>query len=138
MEAWNAVCIFDSTSLAMIRQCLSDAVIPSWLERPPVNLGEKRHGKLKAGQWLQLFSVFLLLILPEIWLASNSHHEALLDNFHDLVTYTNIICSYSVSSASADLYLHHFIQYRKSSKILFPNIRKTSSCLNFLNSAFSS
>jgi len=123
LEAWKAVCIFDSTSLAMIRQCLSDTVIPSWLERPPVNLGEKRHGKLKADQWLQLFTVFLPLILPEIWLAeSNPRHTALLSNFHDLVACTNIVCSYSVSSASADLYLYHFIQYRKSSKILFPNV----------------
>jgi hypothetical protein len=32
LGAWKAVCIFDNSSLAMIRQCLSDTVIPSWLE----------------------------------------------------------------------------------------------------------
>ncbi len=88
-----------------------------------MNLGEKRYGKLKADQWLQLFNVFLPLILPEIWLAeSNPCHTALLSNFHDLVAWTNIVCSYSVSSASADLYLYHFIQYRKSFKVLFLNV----------------
>ena len=123
-EAWQATCIFTAAELSNIRTCLADTVIPSWLEHPPTNLGEKSHGKLKADHWFLLFSVFLPLVLPEIWASDSSspHHTALLENFHDLVTCTNIIGSYSTSSLSADDYLHHYIKYRESSKVLFPNI----------------
>ena len=123
-EVWTATCIFSSKELLHIQQCLSKAVVPSWLERPPTNFGEKSHGKLKADQWLQLFSVFLPLVLPEIWLQSGSQRigTALLLNFHDLITCTNIVCAYTTSSEAADLYLDHYTQYCKSSKRLFPNV----------------
>ena len=120
---WKESCVFDDATLLRIRECLASVVIPSWAERPPTNLGEKSHGKLKADQWLQLFSVFLPLILPEIWSSSlNQHHQSLLENFHDLVACTNIICSYSVTEDSANLYHEHYIRYLKSSKTLFPNV----------------
>jgi len=121
-EVAASICIFDGAVLNLIHACLAETVIPSWLERPPTNLGAKSHGKLKADQWLQLFSVFLLLILPELW-SSDSNHVALLENFHDLVVCTNILCAYSVSPASADLYHDHYISYRKSSRALFPNMK---------------
>jgi hypothetical protein len=113
-EEWGAGCIFDKTQLAAICRCLTDTVILSWLEQPPQNLGEKAHGKLKADQWLMLISVFLPLILPEIWLAaeSPSHRDVqLLDNFHDLVSCTNIVCSYLTLSSLADNYLETYIRY---------------------------
>jgi hypothetical protein len=120
----KVTCIFNSAELSSIHSCLSDTVIPSWLERPPTNLGNKSHGGLKADQWLKLFTVFLPLILPEIWLAFPSKkYMDLLDNFYDLVTCTNLVCAHSTSPASADLYLKIYIQYRKSSKSLFPNIQ---------------
>jgi hypothetical protein len=119
----KTVCIFDPVTLSKIHACLSDAVVPSWIDRPPTNLGDKSHGKLKADEWLLLFTIFLPLILPEIWLSSyNQKNVMLLDNFHDLVTCTNIVCSHSVSAALADKYLDHYIKYRKSSKLLFPNV----------------
>jgi hypothetical protein len=122
-EAWKTKCVFDTSALSKIHACLSDAVIPAWIERPPTNLGEKSHGKLKADHWLTLFTIFLPLVLPELWdSSSNKSHAALLDNFHDLVTCTNIVCSYSVSSALADKYLDHYIKYCTSSKIIFPHV----------------
>ncbi len=98
-------------------------MIPTWVERPPTNLGEKSHGKLKADHWLLLFTVFLPLVIPELWDSkTNRRYSALLDNFYQLVTCTNVLCSYSVTPSSADAYLEHYIQYRKSSAKLFPNI----------------
>ena len=116
-------CIFSEELLLQIRDCLSNAIIPTGIGRPPKNLGNKSHGKLKADQWLILFTVFLPLILPELWLASeNQFHRNLLDNFADLVTCTNIICSHSTTEAAADAYLEHYIRYRQSSAQLFPNV----------------
>ena len=121
--SWKMTCVFNAAELAMIHECLSDVVLPSWVERPPTNLGEKSHGKLKANHWLTLFTIFLPLVLPELWLSSsNKDREALLDNFHDLVTCTNILCSYAVSPGLADEYLDRYVRYRKSSKVLFPKV----------------
>ncbi|PPQ82428.1 hypothetical protein CVT24_002116 [Panaeolus cyanescens] len=118
-----APCIFDSTALSLIHQCLSNTIIPSWIERPPTNLGEKSHDKLKADNWLVLFSIFLPLVLPEIWTSTaSSQNSALLHNFYDLVLCTNILCSYLVKPEYPDIYLHHYIEYRRSSALLFPNI----------------
>ncbi|KAF4616061.1 hypothetical protein D9613_006378 [Agrocybe pediades] len=115
--------VFTTTQLSEIRRCLANAVIPSWMERPPTNLGEKSHGKLKADHWLVLFSVFLPLVLPKLWLATaQSRDLLLLENFHDLVICTNIIIAYTATPTSADLYLSHYVNYRKSTKKLFPAI----------------
>jgi len=121
--AWRSKCIFGPEALSKIHECIAGANIPTWIARPPRNLGEKSHGKLKADQWLTLFTIFLPLILPEIWLASRKTHDAaLLNNFYDLVKCTNIVCSYSASNFSADDYLYHYIKYRQSSKTLFPGV----------------
>lgn len=122
-EAWKATCIFTAPELNAIRACLSDAVIPSWVERPPTNLGEKSHGKLKASEWFILFSIFLPLVLPEMWAkqSASRKHVALLDNFYNLVTCTHIVCAYLVKPDDPTSYLEHYIRYQKSSQTLFPN-----------------
>jgi hypothetical protein len=120
---WKTTCTFDAASLSKIHLCLSDAVIPSWMERPPTNLGDKSHGKLKADNWLVLFSVFLPLVLPEVWLSSSKpRNMALLDNFYDFVTCTNIVCAYTATPTAANAYRDHYIKYRESSAKLFPNV----------------
>jgi hypothetical protein len=121
-EETAARCIFEDGSLSKIRKCLSEAVIPTWISRPPTNLGDKSHGKLKADQWLTLFTVFLPLILPELWTAPMPNNLDLLTNFEDLITCTNIVCAYSSTNAAADAYMVHYIRYRKSSAKLFPNV----------------
>ena len=120
----RSLCVFDAAMLSKIHMCIAEAVIPSWIDRPPANLGDKSHGKLKADNWLTLLTIFFPLILPEIWVSSsNNQHLALLDNFYDLVTCTNIIRSHLVLPTSADIYLHHYIKYRKSLKHLFPDVK---------------
>ncbi len=37
-------CIFGAESLSKIRECHSEAIIPTWVAWPPKNLGEKSHG----------------------------------------------------------------------------------------------
>ncbi|KAJ7107472.1 hypothetical protein C8R44DRAFT_637606 [Mycena epipterygia] len=110
--------------MAFIHAGLADVVIPSWIDRPPVNLGEKAHGKLKADNWLVLFSVFFPLIIPELWWGhtASRREQRLLLNFHDLVGATNILCSYTTSPAEADRYTEIYQRYLYSSKSLFPHL----------------
>ncbi|KAF5320287.1 hypothetical protein D9611_011351 [Ephemerocybe angulata] len=125
----NAAPTFSHVQLASIRECISQATVPTWVERPPPNLGEKTHGKLKADQWHKLFIVFLPLILPELWVSdgacshstSSPSFDELMSNFYHLVTCTNIVCGYTVSRDAPDLYLYHYIKYRQSALVLFPH-----------------
>ncbi|XP_006455800.1 hypothetical protein AGABI2DRAFT_153601 [Agaricus bisporus var. bisporus H97] len=112
-------CLFDAEALSCIRSCIASAVIPSWIDRPPANLGEKSHSKLKADNWLTLFNIFFPLIIPEVWHTSKAPRDKkLLANFHNLVACTHIVVSHSASSAMASTYSNAYCQYRQASYLL--------------------
>ncbi|KZV99787.1 hypothetical protein EXIGLDRAFT_579620, partial [Exidia glandulosa HHB12029] len=107
-----------------IRHCCQHIILPTWVERPPINLGEKIHGKLKAETVLTLFTVVLPLVLPEIWsrAGASDRHRILLANFAHLVAATNIVAAYATSDALADAYLEHLMEYRRSRTLLWPDL----------------
>ncbi|KAF7336362.1 hypothetical protein MVEN_02184700 [Mycena venus] len=116
--------VFDSDAMAIIHAGLAGVVIPAWIDRPPVNLGDKMHGKLKADNWFVLFTIFFPLIIPELWWGPSSSRKdlKLLDNFHDLMGATNIVCSYTASPGEADEYDEFYVRYLQSSRSLFPGL----------------
>ncbi|THU94689.1 hypothetical protein K435DRAFT_819951 [Dendrothele bispora CBS 962.96] len=110
--------------LEIIRKCIHEVTLPTHIHRPPSNLGEKSHGRLKADEYLVLFSFIFPLIIPTFWHPSDSDYtKALLHNFYDLVVCTNIIAMFSTSNAKADQYMTHYISYRKGLKDLFPTYK---------------
>ncbi|KAJ7241524.1 hypothetical protein B0H12DRAFT_1250312 [Mycena haematopus] len=111
---------FSSGELGQIRSCIKRISLPSWVARPPKNLGESKHGKLKASEYLTLFTVIFPLIIPELWWGKGNLELALLQNFHDLVACTNIISSFSTCNADADKFTHHYAKYREALPQLFP------------------
>ncbi|KAF8164936.1 hypothetical protein B0H34DRAFT_647608, partial [Crassisporium funariophilum] len=114
--------IFDFTTdeLEAIRACIRDVYLPTWVQRPPSNLGEAKHGKLKAHELLVLFSVIFPLVIPQLWWDGDDHKGHLLQSFCHLVSSTNIIAAYSVTNAEADAYMDHYVKYRTSMKELYP------------------
>ncbi|KDR74787.1 hypothetical protein GALMADRAFT_70536, partial [Galerina marginata CBS 339.88] len=117
----QAVFNFNQTELSAIRKCIHDVSLPTWVERPPSNLGEAAHGKLKAHELLVLFAVIFPLVIPGVWWddIDNEHNADLLQNFCNLVFCTNIIAGYSVTNDEADAYTNHYIQYRRGIQKLF-------------------
>ncbi|THV08113.1 hypothetical protein K435DRAFT_628154, partial [Dendrothele bispora CBS 962.96] len=105
-----------TTELQAIRSCIQNISLPTYVGRPPGNLGEAKHGSLKAYDYFVLFSVIFPLILPEFWWFPDStdYHKLLLNNFGHLVASTNIISAYSTSTNDADDYMHHYVRYRDS------------------------
>ncbi|KIK49924.1 hypothetical protein GYMLUDRAFT_139418, partial [Collybiopsis luxurians FD-317 M1] len=87
--------------------------------RPPINLGEKEHGKLKAHEYLVLFTVIFPLIIPELWNAGGDDDKRHLECFFHLVASTNIAMSYTTSDSEADKYIEHYVQYRNIIKSLY-------------------
>nr|GAT42542.1 predicted protein [Mycena chlorophos] len=114
--------VLTAGSLATIREAIRNVTIPAHIDRPPTNLGQKDHGKLKADNWLVLFSVFLPLIVPELWHDGTQIQERLLDNFHDLISATMIVCSYTVSQEKIEAYRTHYLRYLETSRELFPDL----------------
>ncbi len=116
-----AVFNFTAFQLDMIHTCIKSVSLPTWVQRPPVNLGDASHGKLKAQDYLTLFSVILPLIIPELWhspLASANDIQHL-ECFYHLVITTNIICSFQTSNEEADIYTQHYVLYRTFIQDLF-------------------
>ncbi|KAH7086639.1 hypothetical protein BKA62DRAFT_628105, partial [Auriculariales sp. MPI-PUGE-AT-0066] len=112
---------FDPTEVAQIRVALGEMIWPTWFDPPPPDIGAKRHGKLKAIQWLNLFARCLPLDLVERWTTSPSpRQQNLLENFCNLVSSVNIVTSYESTEAGADSYLAHFVAYRRSVRELWP------------------
>ncbi len=114
---------FSSAEISQIRACIHDVALPTCVQRPPSNLGEASHGKLKAHELLVLFSIIFPLIIPELWWMGNSTAQDMLASFCNLVAATNIISSYSTSNADADAYMVHYIKYRASIQKLFPDFK---------------
>jgi hypothetical protein len=112
---------FTDTELQAIRDCIRDVTLPTWIQRPPINLGELSHGKLKAQEYLTLFTCIFPLIIAEFWYittATNFHRQHF-HCFYHLVAATNIIAAFKTSNADADAYTQHFIQYRTAIQHLF-------------------
>jgi hypothetical protein len=118
--------IFSKDDMAFIHEGGSDIIRPTWMDSPPENLGQPKHGKLKAELWLTLFMFDFVILLPELWLRAETldprHHE-LLVNFLDLAVCTHIVNAYSTSNEAADAYLFHYIQFRSRLKRLFPSFK---------------
>ena len=95
------------------------------MERPPSNLGEASHGKLKARTYLTLFSVIFPLIFPDLWwspdLPDPGQEKYLFENFYDLVAATAIQVSHSTSNSAAEEYDAHYHRHRSVLPMLFPN-----------------
>ncbi|KAJ7463018.1 hypothetical protein FB451DRAFT_1495187 [Mycena latifolia] len=57
---------FTKEHIENIRLYVREVSLPTHVARLPANLGEAKHGNLKAEQYLTLFSVILPLVLPEM------------------------------------------------------------------------
>lgn len=66
----EVLCIFSRAEISFIRACIKQCVLPTWVDRPPHNLGEAPHGKLKADTMFVLFTIVFPLCLPALWCKS--------------------------------------------------------------------
>lgn len=114
---------FQAYQLAMILLCIAEITLPTWVNHPPSNLGEKGHGKLKAEEFLTLFSDIFPLIIPQFWwsLDANALEKLQLKSFYDLVAATNIIASFKTSNSEAEAFTKHYTDYRQSIQQIHPD-----------------
>ncbi|KAK4698216.1 hypothetical protein P7C70_g8067, partial [Phenoliferia sp. Uapishka_3] len=105
-----------------VRKVIEEVTLPTWVTRVPQNIGEPSHGRLKADEWFILFSVHLSVALVDLWTSPQStrRQDALLQNFHHLVSAVHLSTRYSTSNSDAKQYLDHILQYRQTIRKLWP------------------
>nr|GAT46394.1 predicted protein [Mycena chlorophos] len=114
---------FSKERILDIRKCIQQVLLPAFVDRPPQNLGEAGHGKLKADQFYVLFSAILPLVLPEIGFDDDpTRSEHMLQSFYHLIAATKIISSFQVSEATTNEFMEHYVAYQESMQHLFPDV----------------
>ncbi|KAJ3889198.1 hypothetical protein GG344DRAFT_52178 [Lentinula edodes] len=53
--------------LKRINQAIQEVTVPSWISKPPEDIGLPRAGTPKADNWRRLFAIFLPLALLSMW-----------------------------------------------------------------------
>jgi hypothetical protein len=124
-------CILTEEEVESIRSDIENMMTPSWLTSVPNDLGEPRHGKLKADQWRVLATTYLPISLVRMWDANElegqpperptSRRQKLLHATMSLISAVIIATSQKTSSAKAGLYLQHMQTYLRLMKELIPD-----------------
>ena len=121
--------VLSSKDMSEIWADLETILTPTWMTSVPHNLGNPAHGKLKADQWRTLGTVHLPLSLIRLWGSVDSdnprsvHCQKILEVTMFLVSAVVIATSHTISTAHADSYLMHMIDYLNGIKELFPKYR---------------
>jgi hypothetical protein len=110
---------------------MSQTIRPSWHTLPPSNLGEAKHGKLKADQWQSSIEFDVPTAIAQIWVLDRQGNkdEERARRQHKLVEATLLlataICcatSYFTSPEHAMQYMKCLTAYLNILKDLYPNI----------------
>ena len=113
--------IFTGDVLKQVRRDIADAVVPTWVERPPADFGEASHGSLKADQWRTVCTIYLVLTLVRLWGhgKATDQQRTVLQNFVHLVVAVDAATRRSMSTARAELFDKHMELYVKGLRELY-------------------
>jgi hypothetical protein len=121
--------VLTTEDMAQIWADLESILTPSWMTSVPRNLGNAAHGKLKADQWRVLGTVHLPLSLIRLWGNVDSDNprsvrcRKILEVTMSLVSAVVLATSHATSSAHANSYLTHMLNYLNGIKELFPEYK---------------
>jgi len=107
-------------STSLLRAVISETIIPDYIDRPPKNLGDSSHGKLKSDTWIKLFTIFIPLAAIQVWRLGG---DGQLENLFSLVSLVNLASAYSISSRQSASLLEHVHAYRRSLAELHPHLK---------------
>jgi hypothetical protein len=112
----------DRVELQTLCNTIRNVVIPTWVDRPPANLADASHGKLKADVIYILFTVIFPFVFVPLWSAGTSRQQGMLANMMALVVGLNIACSYSTSDLAANHFAEAMRAYLSTMLTLFPHV----------------
>lgn len=129
MQHQTEATLFSERDREDFNQLLKDVVLPSGIDRVPLNLGDAQHGKLKAAQWKTLFIYVIPLIIPELLVLNvddfkkTSNRLLILENVAKLCRCTQIVLAQKLTEADIEEFRKMYDCYNKTSKGLFNEAR---------------
>ncbi|OSD01988.1 hypothetical protein PYCCODRAFT_1368558 [Trametes coccinea BRFM310] len=113
--------IFTGEVLEAVRKDIASATLPSWLPRPPRNLGSASHGKLKADQWRTACTVNMVITLVRLWggSAATDEEKLALTNFLHLVAAVDLATRHTMSAERAHRFDYHMLEYIRGIRTIY-------------------
>jgi hypothetical protein len=117
--------------IAQVRKHIAEATRPSWHVAPPLNLGEPKHGKLKADQWRSCIEFDLPVSLVQMWSDDNYRKkkkrkitsDQILQSTLLLATAIHWATSHKTSQVHVDNYMRNMHAYLQSLLNMFPEMK---------------
>ena len=114
--------------ISHLRNHIAETTRPSWHVAPPSNLGESKHGKLKADQWRSSIEFDIPVSLAQMWSGSDERtsgltHEVILRSTLLLATAIRWATSHKTSKMHAANYTRNMHAYLQTLLDMFPNRR---------------
>ncbi|KAE9382482.1 hypothetical protein BT96DRAFT_845459, partial [Gymnopus androsaceus JB14] len=111
---------------------------PSWLKRPPFDVGLPRAGTLKAEHWRSLFCIFVPLALLSLWQPTSpiSAQNAIqmrpaLDTVMDLTCASLVMNKSNLTGVDRERFRHFYCQHVHGLKTHFPGFQLPTHHLGF-------
>ncbi|KAJ8456027.1 hypothetical protein ONZ51_g12281 [Trametes cubensis] len=113
--------------LQHIRADMAKTIYPSYLGRPPAEVGSASAGSLSADQWRTFCLVNLPISLIRIWstAGTSERRTLLLANFLDLVIAVKRGTTRRLNAEVISSYQHHILSYIQGLRELFPDLDLT-------------
>lgn len=112
--------------LSEIRDDMERTTIPSWLKQPPLGFATFSHGKIQAEEYKSLAVISMTITLVRLW----GRYPAgplrdRLDHFLHLMLAVRIVSFQSLVESDIVAFEHHYGQYMKGLRTLYPHATVT-------------
>lgn len=120
--------LFTQVDIDLFCSRMLDIVVPKGVSKMPSNLGEAKHGSLRAAQWYSLFAFIIPLVIMELYvddvekLDPKTNRGKILHTIGYLVQCTNLVFSRRVSEWEAQNFELCYKRYHKTSKEIFGDL----------------
>ncbi|KAJ2975142.1 hypothetical protein NUW54_g11779 [Trametes sanguinea] len=113
--------VFSGAVLEAIRNDIRRTTLPSWLQKPPSNLGSSKHGKLKADHWRIACTVNMTITLGRLWseATATADERLALDNFMHLVAAVDLATRRTMFAERAQAFDQHMLEYLRGIRQLY-------------------
>ena len=110
-----------------LRKCIETIIRPQYRRGVPANLGDPKHGKIKAVQWKAGIEFDLPVAIASVWSKemqndSNQRRDKLFQCFMNLAIAVRWGTSYRTSRVHAEKFQDYYQRYLSSLVELYPDI----------------
>ncbi|POV96609.1 hypothetical protein PSTT_15558 [Puccinia striiformis] len=113
----------NSDNMEILRSVIKTIHLPSWINRVPVTIGEVSGGKLKADEWIVLFTIMLVPVMGIMYHTEADVNVEILHNFFELVSAMTIVRQSEIQKSDIVTLREYLQKYRRSATKIFPQFK---------------